>query len=475
MAFRLFLFDIKRSQRESVYKSVSEWSTLSTRENKENRTNAEPCHKMARKSNNQKSKQERAETSSSASEATSEASSSSSSKATTSTKTSSPATSPQEQSQSDLRRVSLKLPLLALDVDVSRSLVLTGGGGGSAKTGIKNELVLLKLDAAKAQLAVCARFDVGEFALSAVAAHPTRLVAAFGAANRVAFLQFSALDVGAEFTPLASFACETGLDSDGIANEVRALAFNRAATRLASGGGDGVVRLWQAGDLAKASAFAKPIAELSLDGVDVQVVKFSPDDSLLLGVTTARLRIWKVASAQLIADVECPRASASYRFRGAAFLPDGRHVVTGTMRPTVRRVPGESVATVWRIDTEQRDPSKALSVVEAATAIRQQHHTALAVSTDGKHVVTGTGNGRVSSLALLESSLRPEMVLTEAHGWVTTHVHAEPSLIVSVSVDHTITVTRIERNSRTISPTTIALCVALLLVVLLTIWFVMQQ
>jgi WD40 repeat protein len=371
--------------------------------------------------------------------------------------------------------------------DASRSVVLSGGGGGSAKTGIKNEAVLLSVTPAHT-LQVLSRLDVGADAVAAVALHPRQPLCAIGAAHRVLLATFG--DKAQSLRQVRAFRCESKPE-----HELRALVFSRSGSQLASGGADGVVRLWavdggggddssatkktkaKKGGSASASASAsasedggRALAQLQL-GSEVQTIDFAPDDTLVLAASTALLRIWKVASAQLVAEIACPTSgAAAHRFRGAGFALDAATLITGHMRPATRSADGESLLTMWRVDGAQREPLKAASVV-AATRIHREHHTALAVSSDGKHVVTATASGKVSATAIGGASFTPTMKLTPAHGFVVTAVSGGANLIVSASLDHTVGVTPIVQNARNLQ-LWLAVGLLALLVLLFVLWWV---
>lgn len=388
-------------------------------------------------------------------------------------------------------KLSLKLPLLALAFDAPRRLVLTGGGGGAAKTGIVNELLLLSSSptdsaATAPSLQLTSRLSVGTEALNSVALHPTRDLCAFGSANRVAFASFAGKDRQLLLTA-TPIVCESAPE-----RELRALAFNKAGSRLASGGADGVLRLWvtpsdaaASGSKVKAgkkgaSASAsesggggKPLAQLAL-GDEVHSIDFSADDALVLAASNALLRVWKIASGQLVAEIACPTSGAvPHRFRGAGFGGDSAHIVASLMRPAARRVDGESLLTKWRLDAAVREPTKAASVV-AATRVLREHHTASRVSADGKHVVIATGDGGLLVTAVGETSFSPAMKLTKAHGFVVTAVAMSGALIASASLDHTVALTPLQLNARRV-PTRLVLALLLLLLVAALYFFSQQQ
>ncbi len=371
-------------------------------------------------------------------------------------------------------KLSLKLPLLALAFDAARGLVLAGGGGGAAKTGIVNELVLLSATASEGQLRVVSRLSAGAEAVNSVALHPSEPRCAFGTANRVVLASFGG-GAARQLVQTGEFACESAPEK-----ELRTLAFNKAGSRLATGGADGVLRLWNSavpdatvgkaksgkkGASASASADAqKALANWPL-GAELHSIDFSADDTLVLAASNSLLRVWKIASGQLVAEFACPTSGAvPHRFRGAGFGGDSTHIVASMMRPAARRVDGESLLSKWRLDANEREPSKAASVVAAMRVLRE-HHTASRVSADGKHVVIATGDGGVQVTAVGATSFTPAMKLTKAHGFVVTAVALSGTLIASASLDHTIALTPLQLNARRV-PARLWLLVLLLAVAL---------
>jgi WD40 repeat protein len=98
-------------------------------------------------------------------------------------------------------------------------------------------------------------------------------------------------------------------------NPVRSLAFSpKTRELLATGGTDGVVRLWDVGAKQGVREFQ------GLDG-EVQSVAFSPDGRHLAGTTKGRLRLWEVATGKVVQSVDDKGAVA-----GVSFSGDGRRV-----------------------------------------------------------------------------------------------------------------------------------------------------
>jgi WD40 repeat protein len=201
---------------------------------------------------------------------------------------------------------------------------------------------------------------------------------------------------------IGSIVCERGASAKAdVSPEVRAMQFCRTGALLATGGDDATVCVWTIRQGGQQKPFAdKPTLSLAANG-EVQAIEFSPDNTLLLGMTNALVRVWKISSGQLVGEIVCPTSGVPpQRFRGVGFCADSQHFVTGQMRPSARRVAGESVVTKWRLDTAIREPGKAVKVVNAKR-VSSEHHTSLAVSNDGRFVVSATGNGRVGAVEVV--------------------------------------------------------------------------
>jgi WD40 repeat protein len=152
-------------------------------------------------------------------------------------------------------------------------------------------------------------------------------------------------------------------ERSAVAHEGGTFALDVSAdgSMLATGGADGVVRIWNAADLSAAT---------TLDGHEGEVrdVAFNPDGSLLASASADKtVRLWDINAGEPLAVL----TSHSQAVSGVAFSPDGAHVVsTGYVRNDEEpRVEGHVV--LWRIGedepaTEWRIGVKPVRVVEFA-------------------------------------------------------------------------------------------------------------
>jgi len=151
---------------------------------------------------------------------------------------------------------------------------------------------------------------------------------------------------------------------------VASLAFTSNGDRLASAGGDGVVRLWNIGQNATPSQIAKfdqAIKAGTSGTTPVTAVAFSADDKFIVGGgAEGVVRIWDVATS---GEVRVLRAHSGW-VTGVAYAPDGRTVLSCSVDKSAR---------VFELP---RSESSAPGHMGKALSI--------AVSRDGKYAATGS-------------------------------------------------------------------------------------
>ncbi len=169
----------------------------------------------------------------------------------------------------------------------------------------------------------------------------------------------------------------------GHRGEVRCLAYSADGNRLVSGGSDRVLAVWDPVVGQRRSTSADPA--FFRTGVAV-----SPDGTQLAGIGGAALRVWKVASGELLCERQTGEA-----LHAVAFSPDGRCIATG----------GSGLGiSLWDAAT-----GKLQRTLEGqATPI-----AALAFSPDGKSLASCTALGNDVWLWDLDSG-QPLLILPDA-------------------------------------------------------------
>lgn len=161
----------------------------------------------------------------------------------------------------------------------------------------------------------------------------------------------------------------------GHSGQVRGAAFSpRDRNFVVSGGYDHQVRLWNVANYAEDLAI--PGQFLRGHGDAVLAASFSPEGDFV--VTASRDRTAKTWNAETGAEVRNFREGHLYLASNGAFFPDGQQVATAAIDGTV---------SIWNATTG----------VESFKLTGAGAAAVLAISPDGRHIVTGRDTGEASA------------------------------------------------------------------------------
>jgi WD40 repeat protein len=192
---------------------------------------------------------------------------------------------------------------------------------------------------------------------------------------------------------------------------VLSVAWSSDGRRLASGGFDGVVRIWEA-------STGENIASLIADHADVNSVAWSPDGrQVAAGYSGGNIRLWDAETDEIIATLTGHTATV----RAVAYSPDGRRLASASFDTTVRvwdaktgenlftltKHPFEVYAVAWSPDGRRLasggtpgtdigtwlwDVSTGKTVVELGNPAQI---TSIAWSPDGQQLALAVANGDI--------------------------------------------------------------------------------
>ncbi|HWT49452.1 MAG TPA: WD40 repeat domain-containing protein, partial [Mycobacterium sp.] len=210
----------------------------------------------------------------------------------------------------------------------------------------------------------------------------------------------------------------------GQGKAVRAVAFsNSDSRRMASGGSDGTVKLWDT----KTATLAGTLGQPSPDGERaINSLAFNHDGSRIVTAgKDGRVILWDVATSRPI--VELPKTDplggapfADTRMQSVAFSPDGKRIVAGGMDGVVR---------LW-----DAAPPYSSTAVTAHKADGLPYQVwSVAFSPNGRKVVSGSGFDRAGNPNNLIQLWNVDTLTADGDP-----IEGEPGFnVYSVGFDHT--------------------------------------
>eukprot|EP00698_Gefionella_okellyi_P020141 TRINITY_DN6290_c0_g1_i1.p1 TRINITY_DN6290_c0_g1~~TRINITY_DN6290_c0_g1_i1.p1 ORF type:complete len:557 (-),score=87.51 TRINITY_DN6290_c0_g1_i1:6-1676(-) len=173
--------------------------------------------------------------------------------------------------------------------------------------------------------------------------------------------------------------------------EVNALAFNDEGTKLATGGNDSIVRVFDV-NLGR--------SEMSLRGSSESIwnLQFSPDGRMLLAACGDKAaRLWSLPTQRIVHQL----TGHTGKVFSAVFTPNGRNVITGSADRSLK---------IW--DVNSGHITKSIMVTSACQCVTP--------SVDGSLIFSGHVNGKVEIWTAAKGDLAADMQL---HSREVTSIH----------------------------------------------------
>lgn len=190
--------------------------------------------------------------------------------------------------------------------------------------------------------------------------------------------------------------------------EVAALGWSPTGHRLATGGGDGTVGVWDMRDS------AAPVHRITLPEQNgaVWALSWSPDGRrLAVGRDDARVSIWTIGNRE---NPSCEKVLSDYNSAvwALAWSPDGRWLATGSDEGTAR-MGDAATAVVWDM-TNPATPDHRRVLTDHNGGVR-----AVGWSPDGRWLATGTDDATVVVWDMTDPATPTRRsTLTSYNGWV---------------------------------------------------------